>query len=261
MKRRESRENSFHVCKNKIGLCFSNCLEEILPCPVMTMMLTSTHGCAIAGQQSAAFQRALEIMQGGGCVALVSEAGTPLVRYRDGRRVWVTGVVCVCVCGPIFFSLPDAPPPSLWQISDPGWLLVSRCHELGVPVSPVPGPCAAIAALRWSHEDKNISPSPPVAPSLLFPAPFPQCTSLLVYFHSHSRHVHSIKEIPGCDSPEIVCAVFFALSCYDDVISICCVYVCDLAYMFMCMSTLPHLCVNCCLACLRFQPAGDLSTL
>lgn len=35
-------------------------------------------------------------------------------------------------------------------ISDPGYRLVSRAHELGIPVSPVPGPCAAVAALSVS---------------------------------------------------------------------------------------------------------------
>jgi len=49
----------------------------------------------------------------GDTVALVSDAGTPL-------------------------------------ISDPGYRLVSRAHELDIPVSTVPGPCAAIAALSVS---------------------------------------------------------------------------------------------------------------
>lgn len=32
-------------------------------------------------------------------------------------------------------------------ISDPGYRLVDQAHQAGIPVSPVPGPCAAIAAL------------------------------------------------------------------------------------------------------------------
>ena len=35
-------------------------------------------------------------------------------------------------------------------ISDPGEHLVALCHEAGIPVSPLPGPCAAICALAAS---------------------------------------------------------------------------------------------------------------
>lgn len=49
-------------------------------------------------------------LQSGDSVALISDAGTPL-------------------------------------ISDPGYRLIAAAHEHGVRVSPVPGPCAAIAAL------------------------------------------------------------------------------------------------------------------
>lgn len=43
--------------------------------------------------------------------------------------------------------ISDAGTPTL---SDPGQLLVSRCHALGLPVSAIPGPCAAIQALVLS---------------------------------------------------------------------------------------------------------------
>ena len=52
-------------------------------------------------------------LQNGAVLALVSDAGTPL-------------------------------------ISDPGYLLVKACREAGIAVSPVPGPCAPIAALSAS---------------------------------------------------------------------------------------------------------------
>lgn len=52
----------------------------------------------------------LSRLRGGDSVALVSDAGTPL-------------------------------------ISDPGYRLLAAVREAGLPVSPVPGPCAAIAAL------------------------------------------------------------------------------------------------------------------
>lgn len=61
-------------------------------------------------QGSARIRRCWE---SGGAVALVSDAGTPL-------------------------------------ISDPGYRLVREAQELGVQVSPVPGPCAAMAALSVS---------------------------------------------------------------------------------------------------------------
>ena len=55
-------------------------------------------------------QYLLSRMQAGESIALISDAGTPL-------------------------------------ISDPGYVLVAACHRQGLAVHPVPGPCAAIAAL------------------------------------------------------------------------------------------------------------------
>lgn len=55
----------------------------------------------------------IERMQGGEVVALIADAGTPLV-------------------------------------SDPGFVLVRAAHEAGIPVRAVPGACAAIAALSVS---------------------------------------------------------------------------------------------------------------
>jgi 16S rRNA (cytidine1402-2'-O)-methyltransferase len=58
-------------------------------------------------------ERVLERLREGAAIALVSDAGTPLV-------------------------------------SDPGFPLVRACHQHGIPVSPIPGPSAAIAALSAS---------------------------------------------------------------------------------------------------------------
>jgi len=58
-------------------------------------------------------ERILERLRQGIAIALVSDAGTPLV-------------------------------------SDPGFPLVRACHQQGIPVSPIPGPSAAIAALSAS---------------------------------------------------------------------------------------------------------------
>ncbi len=63
--------------------------------------------------ESAAAERVLAALRGGGDVALVSDAGTPL-------------------------------------ISDPGFPLVRACRAHGLRVSPIPGPCALVAALSVS---------------------------------------------------------------------------------------------------------------
>jgi 16S rRNA (cytidine1402-2'-O)-methyltransferase len=63
--------------------------------------------------EARAAERVIEHLAAGRDVALVSDAGTPL-------------------------------------ISDPGYRVVAAAHEAGVPVLPVPGPCAAIAALSAS---------------------------------------------------------------------------------------------------------------
>ena len=63
--------------------------------------------------EAAKGERLLHALQEGRDVALISDAGTP-------------------------------------AISDPGCLLVQRCHEVGIPVSAIPGPSALIAALSMA---------------------------------------------------------------------------------------------------------------
>lgn len=63
--------------------------------------------------ETARIRQALDFLERGEDIALISDAGTPLM-------------------------------------SDPGYLLVRACREAGFCVRPVPGPCAAIAALMAS---------------------------------------------------------------------------------------------------------------
>jgi len=58
-------------------------------------------------------KQVVQRLQAGESLALISDAGTPL-------------------------------------ISDPGYRVVAACHDAGVPVVPVPGPCAVVAALSVS---------------------------------------------------------------------------------------------------------------
>jgi 16S rRNA (cytidine1402-2'-O)-methyltransferase len=60
----------------------------------------------------------IEMLKSGKSIALISDAGTP-------------------------------------TISDPGYVLIKSCSEQGIKVSPIPGPCAAIAALSCSGFETN----------------------------------------------------------------------------------------------------------
>lgn len=62
------------------------------------------------------------------------ETKAPLLLARMAEGAWIA-LVC------------DAGTPT---ISDPGYFLISRCIEATIPVVPIPGPCAAIAALAAS---------------------------------------------------------------------------------------------------------------
>ncbi len=63
--------------------------------------------------EAAKGERIIELLRQGKSVALISDAGTP-------------------------------------AISDPGYLLVCRCHEERLPVTAIPGPCAVVVALSLS---------------------------------------------------------------------------------------------------------------
>ncbi len=71
--------------------------------------------------------------------------GPPLVschRFNEAARVG--GVLSRLREGRTVALVTDGGTPA---ISDPGWRLVAAAHREGIPVSPIPGPAAAVAAL------------------------------------------------------------------------------------------------------------------
>jgi len=70
---------------------------------------------------------------------------TPLTSYHDfNKEARARLLVARLVAGESLALVCDAGTPTL---SDPGYLLVSQAIQSGIPVCPVPGPAAAIAAL------------------------------------------------------------------------------------------------------------------
>jgi len=104
-----------------------------------------------------------QLLQQGKSVALVSDAGTPL-------------------------------------ISDPGFHLVRHCRSLGLSVSPIPGACAAIAALsaaglptdRFTFE--GFLPSKSTARKTVL-ANLVNETRTMVFYDAPRRAIDSIKDI------------------------------------------------------------------
>jgi 16S rRNA (cytidine1402-2'-O)-methyltransferase len=104
-----------------------------------------------------------QLLQEGKSIALVSDAGTPL-------------------------------------ISDPGFHLVRHCRSLGLTVSPIPGACAAIAALsvaglptdRFSFEGFLPSKSGARQSTLLALAEEPRT---MVFYDAPRRAIDTVKDI------------------------------------------------------------------
>ena len=70
---------------------------------------------------------------------------TPLTAVHDHNESQrVPGLIARLQAGESLALISDAGTP---LISDPGYRLIAAAHDAGIPVSPVPGPCAAIAAL------------------------------------------------------------------------------------------------------------------
>jgi 16S rRNA (cytidine1402-2'-O)-methyltransferase len=74
--------------------------------------------------------------------------GTPLLAYHEhNERELAPRLVERMRAGERIALISDAGTP---LVSDPGYRLVAAAHAVGLPVSTVPGPCAAIAALSVS---------------------------------------------------------------------------------------------------------------
>lgn len=107
--------------------------------------------------------RLVQRLQAGESVALISDAGTPL-------------------------------------LSDPGYRLVKMAHEVGLRVSPVPGACAAIAALSASGlaTDRFLFagfPPHKQGPRQRFYEGLRQQSSTLVFYESSHRVLDSVTDM------------------------------------------------------------------
>lgn len=107
-------------------------------------------------------QTVLSLLRQGKNIALISNAGTPL-------------------------------------ISDPGYQLIKACQEAGYKVSPVPGPCAPITALMVSGLPPNpftflgFLPRKPGEKKRLL-AQFVNLKTTLIFFERKSRIVDTLKQ-------------------------------------------------------------------
>jgi len=122
-----------------------------------------------------------------------TKAPVLLARILDGASV---ALVC------------DAGTPT---ISDPGYFLISRCIEAGVPVVPIPGPCAAIAALaasglptdRFHFEGFLPKPSGRLAKRLAVLRDYPET---IVLYESPHRLLKTLKAVFAAwgDRPAVI---------------------------------------------------------
>lgn len=79
--------------------------------------------------------------------------GKPLFTYRDAGEEKSAQHLCEKLKAGLSVALvSDAGTPT---ISDPGYRLIKLCRESNIPVSPIPGACASIAALSVSGFPSN----------------------------------------------------------------------------------------------------------
>lgn len=101
-------------------------------------------------------QRAIRTLQQVSCIAAedTRHSGKLLQHLGISNRLFAlhdhnekqraASIIEKCLAGEEVALISDAGTP---LISDPGYSLVRQCREAGVPVVPIPGPCALITAL------------------------------------------------------------------------------------------------------------------
>lgn len=123
---------------------------------------------------------------------------TPMTPYHDHNETQQTPVLIEKLrAGASIALVSDAGTPLL---SDPGYRLVNAAHEAGIKVTPLPGPCAAVAALSAAGlaTDRflfaGFAPSKSTARKHFFEE-FSQQTATLVLYESSHRIVESLQDM------------------------------------------------------------------
>lgn len=123
---------------------------------------------------------------------------TPMTPYHDHNETQQTPVLIEKLrAGASIALVSDAGTPLL---SDPGYRLVNAAHEAGISVSPLPGPCAAIAALSAAGlaTDRfmfaGFAPNKSTARKHFFEE-LAQETATLVFYESSHRIVDSLQDM------------------------------------------------------------------
>lgn len=135
---------------------------------------------------------------------------TPLIALHEhNERVQTAPLVEQLKAGKRIALISDAGTP---LISDPGFLLVRAAREQGIPVSPIPGACAAIAALSVSGlpSDRFVFAGFPPAGAAARRSAFESLgdeSRTLIFYESPHRIVASLADMAavfGADRPAVV---------------------------------------------------------
>ena len=114
---------------------------------------------------------------------------TPLVAYHEhNEEVKTPQLIEKMLRGQTIALISDAGTP---LISDPGYRLVKAAHEAGIKVSPLPGACAAIAALSVSglatdrYRFEGFPPAKSLARQAYFEGLIKESATLIFYESCH----------------------------------------------------------------------------